>query len=501
MSDHGVVHHRKLITASVMLAIFIQTLDSTIAIVAMPFMQGSLSASAEEVSWVLTSSVIANAIMTAPAAWMAARFGRKEVFVVCLAGFLCMSVLSGQSQSLQQLILCRIFQGMFGAALAPLCQATMLDIYPVAQRAQAMAIFAVGILMGPAMGPVIGGYLTDAFHWRLVFYVVIGPGLLALLGLAIFLPRVPGQPTLRFNWYGFAMLGLAVGTLQLVLDRGQKLDWLSSSEIIAAATIGGLCLYLFIVHMFTADKPFLSPVLFKDRNFVASLAMILCVSSTMLATPALLVPFLQQLGFYPVLESGIAMAPRGLGTIMAMFVASRLAVRIDSRMLMALGLLGTGWTMLVIGTWTPDVTQAQMMTVLLIQGFALGLVLNPMMVMAFSTLSPHLRAEAVSVQSLARNISFAAGISVTTATLARNTQTVHAEIAAGITPFRRALPGFDVASQMLDPAIPRGAAMLDQMVTFQAKIISYNSDFHLMALTVIPPLILLCFLRRRTSPA
>jgi DHA2 family multidrug resistance protein len=286
---------------------------------------------------------------------------------------------------------------------------------------------------------------------------------------------------------------------QLVLDRGQKLDWFASSEIVAAATIGGLCLYLFVVHMFTADKPFLSPALFKDRNFLASLAMILCVSSTMLATPALLVPFLQQLGGYPVLESGIAMAPRGLGTIMAMFVASRLTLRIDGRVLMAVGLLGTGWTMLVIGTWTPDVTQTQMMVVLLVQGFALGLVLNPMMVMAFSTLSPHLHAEAVSVQSLTRAVSFAAGISVTTFTLARNTQTTHAEIAAGITPFRRALPGFDLASRMLDPATPRGAAALDQMVTYQAKIISYNNDFHLMALTVIPPLILLLFLRRRAS--
>ncbi len=499
MSDNGIVRHRSVITISVMLAIFIQTLDSTIAIVALPFMQGSLSASAEEVSWVLTSSVIANAIMTAPAAWMAERFGRKRIFLVCLGGFLSISALSGLSQSLEQLILCRIVQGMFGAALAPLCQATMLDIYPVAQRAQAMAIFAVGILMGPAMGPVIGGYLTDAFHWRLVFYVTIGPGLLAFLGLAIFLPKVPAQPTLRFNWYGFAMLGLAVGMFQLILDRGQKLDWFASTEIIAAATIGGLCFYLFVVHMFTADRPFLSPALFRDRNFLACLVMIACVSSTMLATAALLVPFLQQLANYPVLESGIAMAPRGLGTMVAMFVASRLTLRVDGRVVMAVGLLGMGWTMLVISTWTPDVTQARMMAVLLIQGFTMGLVLNPMIVMAFSTLAAHLRAEAVSLQSLARTIGSAAGISVTTFTLERSTQITHADIVAGITPFQRALPGFDLAAQILDPTTPRGAMVLDQMVTYQAKIIAYNIDFRLMTLTVIPPLILLFLLRRRVS--
>jgi len=501
MSETGVVRHRRLITASVMLAIFVQTLDSTICIVALPYMQGSLSASAEEVSWVLTSYVIASAIMTAPAAWMAQRFGRKQVFMASVCGFLCMSVLSGLSQTLEQLILCRLIQGMFGAALAPLCQATMLDIYPFAQRAQAMAIFAVGILMGPFLGPMVGGYLTDAYHWRLVFFVTLGPGLLALLGVAIFLPRVPPQASLRFSWYGFIMLGLAVGMFQLVLDRGQKQDWFTSTEIVAEAVISALCLYLFVVHMLTADRPFLSPALFKDRNFTAGIIMVSCVSSVMLATASLLVPYLQQLGSYPVLDSGIATAPRGLGTMIAMFIASRLAMRFDERMIMAAGLLTMGWTMLVMSTWTPDVTQTEMMTVLITQGFAMGLVLNPMTVMAYTTLAAHLRPEAASVQSLARNLGSAVGISVTTFTLSRSTQTTHADIAAGITPFRRSLPGGDIAAHILDPATRHGATVLDQMVTYQAKIIAYNNDFRLMALTVVPPLILLFFLRGRVRTA
>lgn len=501
MSDKGIVPHRRVITASVLLAIFIQTLDSTIAIVALPFIQGSLSVSAEEASWVLTSSVIANAIMTLPVAWMAERFGRKRVFLVCLTGFLCMSALCGVAQSLEQLILCRIVQGMFGAAISPLCQATMLDIYPIAQRAQAMAIFAVGILMGPAMGPVVGAYLTEFYHWRLVFYVTIGPGLLALTGLAIFLPKVPSWTPRRFNWYGFAMLGCAVGMLQLVLDRGQKLDWLTSNEIIAAATIGGLCFYLFVVHMLTSDRPFFSPALFRDRKFRASLLMIVCTSSTMLATPALLVPYLQQLALYPVLDSGIAMAPRGLGTMLAMFVASRLTMRIDPSVVMVVGLLGAGWTMLVISFWTPDVTQTQIMVILFVQGFALGLVLNPMIVMAFATLDERLRGEAVSLQSLVRTMSFAAGISITTFTSYRNTQATHADIAAGLTPFQRASPGFDLAAHLLDPTTPRGAAMLDQMVIHQAKIIAYSNTFRLMALTVVPPLILLFLVNRRARSA
>jgi MFS transporter, DHA2 family, multidrug resistance protein len=496
MSETEVVRHRGLITASVMLAMFMQTLDSTICIVALPFMQGSLSASAEEVSWVLTAYVIASAIMTAPAAWMAQRFGRKRVFMVCLGGFLCMSILSGLSQSLEQLIGSRLVQGMFGAALAPLCQATMLDIYPFSKRAQAMAIFAVGILMGPFLGPVIGGWLTEAYHWRLVFYVALGPGLLALVGVAVFLPRVPAWSSLKFSWYGFAMLALAVGMFQLMLDRGQTQDWFNSTEILVEATISGLCFYLFVVHMFTADRPFLSPALFKDRNFSAGIIMVSCVSSVMLATASLLIPYLQQLGNYPVLESGIALAPRGLGTMAAMFLASRLAMRFDERMIMASGLLAMGWSMLVMSKWTPDVAQTEMMAVLFAQGFAMGLVLNPMTVMAFTTLAAHLRPEAASVQSLARNLGSAVGISVTTFTLSRSTQTTHADIAAGITPFMRALPGTDLATRILDPTTRHGAAVLDQMVTYQAKIISYNNDFRLMTLTVIPPLILLLFLRR-----
>lgn len=492
--------HRRVITASVLLAIFIQTLDSTIAIVALPFIQGSLSASAEEASWVLTSSVIANAIMTLPVAWMAERFGRKRVFLVCLAGFLCMTALCGLSQSLEQLILFRIIQGMFGAAISPLCQPTMLDIYPLSQRAQAMAIFAVGILMGPAMGPVIGAYLTEFHHWRLVFYVTIGPGLLALAGLGIFLlPRAPTRAPRRFNWYGFAMLGLAVGMFQFVLDRGQKLDWFGSYEIIAAATVSGLCLYLFAVHMMTSERPFFSPALFMDRNFVASLLMIVCMSSTMLATPALLVPYLQQLARYPVLDSGIAMAPRGLGTMLAMFVASRLTMRMDASIVMVVGLLGAGWTMLAISFWTPDVTQTHIMVVLFVQGFAFGLVLNPMIVMAFATLSEQLRGEAVSMQSLIRTMSFAAGISVTTFTSFRNTQSAHADISAAVTPFQRALPGYDTAASILNPTSPRGAAVLDQMVDYQSKIIASNSTFRLMALTVVPPLLLLLLVRRRAG--
>ena len=501
MSETDRVPHRALITASAMLAMLMQTLDSTIANVALPYMQGSMSASADEVTWVLTSYVIAAAIMTAPVGWMARRFGRKKLFIACLGGFTVASMACGAAQTLDQLILFRVLQGVCGSAIAPLSQATMLDIYPFAKRAQAMAIFSMGVTMGPIMGPTLGGYLTDALSWRWVFYVNLPFGILSMIGLALFLPKSQPQSSLQFSWYGFGMLALGCASLQLMLDRGQELDWFSAREIWIEAVLAALGFYLFIVHMFTADKPFLSVGLFTDRNFIAGMVMVFCVSSVMMASSALLAPYLQNLAGYPVDTAGWAMAPRGIGTMMSMFLASRLGMMVDQRKIMAAGLLVLGAALFQMSNWTPDITQAEMMLTLVLQGFSMGLVFNPMSVMAYTTLTPQLRGEGTALQSLARNIGSAIGISVTSFTLTRGVQTTHADIAAGITPFDRVLQAGDAASRMLDPATRHGAAMLDQMIDHQARIIAYANDFRLMTLTIVPPLILLAFMRRHARPA
>jgi MFS transporter, DHA2 family, multidrug resistance protein len=500
MSDTTTVPYRGLITASAMLAMFMQTLDSTIANVALPYMQGSMSASYDEITWVLTSYVIAAAIMTAPVGWMAVRFGRKRLFIVCIAGFTVASVLCGAAQSLQQLVGFRLLQGMFGAALAPLSQATMLDIYPFSRRAQAMAIFSMGVTMGPMIGPTLGGYLTDLYSWRWVFYVNLPFGILAITGIMLFMRETPQRPHLRFSWYGFAMLGIGAGAFQTMLDRGQVLDWFSSREIIVEAVVAGLAFYLFIVHMFTAERPFLPAALFKDRNFASAIIMVFCVSSVMLSTAALLAPYLQNLAGYPVYTAGWVMAPRGIGIILSMFLAARLGMRVDQRKIMAVGLVILGWALWSMSLWTPDVTAEEMMWTMVIQGFSVGLVFNPLQVMAYTTLTPSLRGEATSVQSLARNIGSAIGISVVSFSLTRGIQATHADIAAGLTPFDRVLQGNNAVSQMLDPATRHGAVMLDQMVNHQAQIIAYNNDFRLMMLTIIPPLLLLFLMRRHARP-
>ena len=296
------------------------------------------------------------------------------------------------------------------------------------------------------------------------------------------------------------MLALGCGALQLMLDRGQELDWLGSREIMIEAALAALGFYLFVVHMFMSDKPFLSAALFKDRNFSSGMVMVFCVSSVMLATAALLAPYLQNLAGYPVYTAGWAMAPRGIGTIMSMFLASRLGMRVDQRKIMACGLLVLGWALWEMSTWTPDVTEAQMMLTLVLQGFSIGLVFNPMSVMAYTTLSPQLRGEGTALQSLARNIGSAIGISVTSFTLTRGVQTAHAEIAAGITPFNRVLQMGDFVSRTLDPVTRQGAALLDGMINYQARIIAYNNDFRLMTLTIVPPMVLLMFMRRHARP-
>ncbi len=246
------VPHRAMITVCVIGATILQSLDQTIANVALPYMQGSFSASYDEITWVLTSYITAAAIMTAPVAWFATRFGRKRFFLVCIIGFTLTSMLCGAAQSLQQIVLFRLLQGMFSAALVPLSQTILLDIYPAERRGFAMAIWGIGVMIGPIMGPTLGGYLTEALNWRYVFYINLPFGLLAVAGLLTFLPNPRGQSRLRFDWLGFAVLSLGIGALQMMLDRGQDQDWFSSREIIVEAVLAGLGVYLFLVHMVCA---------------------------------------------------------------------------------------------------------------------------------------------------------------------------------------------------------------------------------------------------------
>jgi len=484
--------HRGMITWCIIGATLLQSLDQTIANVALPYMQGSFSASYDEITWVLTSYITAAAIMTAPVGWLASRFGRKQVFVTCIVGFTIASMLCGAAQTLQQIVLFRLVQGMFSAALVPISQATMLDIYPPEQRGWAMALWGMGVMIGPIMGPTLGGYLTAWYNWRYVFYINLPVGVLGTLGLLVFMPNVSGSRALRFDWMGFALLSLSIGALQMMLDRGQEKDWLAAKEIVVEAVLAGLGFYLFVVHLGWSRRPLIRPALFRDVNFSAGIVLMFAVGTLLVSSLALMAPWLQTLANYPVATAGLVMAPRGFGNLCTIVLSGRLSQRIDARLMVGVGLLIECWSFWIMTGWTPDVSQHELIMAIILQGAGLGLVFTPLQMLAFATLDPTLRTEGASLFSLFRNIGAAAGVSVVTTMLARNTQVLHESIGADVNPFNRAL----AALGMLNPAHPHGAALLDRLVNQQAQIIAYADDYKLLILTTLPALLLLLVMRR-----
>ncbi|OYX73149.1 MAG: EmrB/QacA family drug resistance transporter [Rhizobiales bacterium 32-66-11] len=486
------IANRGAITACVILAVIMQALDTTIANVALPYIQGSVSASADQINWVLTSYIVAAAIMTPPSGFLAMRFGRKRVLLTAIAGFVIASILCGLSQSLVQIVAFRLAQGLFGAALVPLSQGILLDIYTPQERGSAMALFGVSVMVGPVLGPVIGGWLTDNISWRWVFYINLPIGLLAFAGITVFVTETTRNASAKLDWLGFGTLSLAIATLQLFLDRGEQLDWLSSGEIIIWAVVCASATYVFLIHTFTATNSFVNPRLFLDRNFSVSMFFIFIVGVTYLASLALMTPYLQTLMGYPVMTAGLVMGPRGMGTMLCMFMVGRLIGRVDTRILLTFGLGLTAWAMYAMTGWTPDVSQWTVVWVGFVQGAGLGFLFVPLTTVAFSTLPAHMRGEGTGLYNLSRNIGSSVGIAYVTALLADNVQVNHANIAAYVTPFNHAFEAPWI-HQHMDPLLAGGRAALDQIITLQATIIAYMDDFKfMMILTLIAmPLVLL----------
>ena len=487
--------HRKLITVCTMIATLMQALDSTIANVALPYMQGSLSTTSDQVTWVLTSYIVAAAIMTAPVGWLSARYGRKTFFVACLAGFTVASMLCGVAQSLTQMVMFRLLQGIFGAALVPLSQATLLDLYPIEQRGSAMAMWGMGVMVGPILGPTLGGYLTDVYDWRWVFFINLPFGILAIAGLILFLKKDEKPKGLGFDWTGFLVLSMGIGALQLVLDRGEQQDWFASWEIIIELGLALLGLYLFTVHVWLAEKPFISPRIFADVNFTSGFALMFAIGMVLLASSALLAPYLQTLGGYPVRQAGLLMVPRGLGTMFAMMFAGRLTAKADPRLLMLFGISALAFSMWEMTSWTPDVQPFTLAWVTAVQGFGLGFVFIPLQVVAFATLPAEFRTDGTALFSLVRNVGSAIGVSVTSFMLAQNTQVMHSQIAETLTGFNRMLQTGG-AYLIWNTAIAHGRAALNGEVTRQALAIAYVDDFMLMFWVTLPTAFLLLLMRR-----
>src|SRR6202162_4210049 len=429
---------RNMVTICAMTATIMQALDTTIANVALPYMQGSRSASQDQINWVLTSYIVAAAIMTAPVGWIANRFGRKRTFIVCSAGFPIASVMCALAQDINQMVLFRLLQGVFGAALVPLSQAVMLDFYTLQERAKAMSIWGMGVMMGPIMGPSLGAWLTETYSWHWVFLVNLPFGFFTVLGLVIFMDETKKDLNLRFDWFGFAALAVAIGSLQLALDRGEQLGWLVSHEIIAEFIVSAFVFYYFFAHSLTTASPFIQFAIFKDRNFIGGCVFMAVMGLVLFSTMALSSPYLQHVIGYPIITAGLLLASRGCGTFVAMMLVGRMIRYIEARTLIIGGLSLTCLSLFYMTGWTDQTGVPEIVTLSIMQGFGFGLVFVPLSTVAFLTLPNHLRTDGTSMLTLMRNVASSIGISVVIAQLTEGGRRVYAVLNEHVTPFNHA---------------------------------------------------------------
>ncbi|MCP5329140.1 MAG: DHA2 family efflux MFS transporter permease subunit [Steroidobacteraceae bacterium] len=482
---------RLLLSLAIVLATMLYTIDSTIVNVALPHMQGTLQATQDQAAWILTSYIVVSAVMTPLAGWLGTRYGLRPVMLWSIAGFTLGSMLCGLATDLGQMVGFRILQGASGAALVPLAQVVLLQEFPREQHAKVTAMWGMGVLLGPVIGPTLGGWLTDEYSWRWAFYINLPVGVLSFVGLLATMRRGDGDAHRLFDLTGFILLSLAIGLFQLMLDRGQGEDWFESTEIVAEAFFAALCFYMFIAHSLTRQRPFVDLQLFRDRNFVLALIVMFAIGVAIFSPTVLLPGFLQQLQGYSPTQAGWLTAARGVSAMLAMLAAGRLVGRVDPRLLMATGVGATAVSLWMMGQFTLDTSAAQVVAAGLLQGCGAPLTFVPLSVVAFGTLSGPQRTEAGVLLTLTRNIGASVGISASMALLARSTQINQAYLTEHFTPYA-ALRWAAIAAQ---PGDPGSSARVLGEIGRQAAGISYANDFYIMAAATALALPLVLLLR------
>lgn len=473
------VQNQGLLLVGIMAASLMQVLDTTIANVAIPHMQSALGATADTVTWVLTSYIIASAVALPITGWLADKVGARRLFILSVFSFIIASMLCGIAQNIEEMVIFRALQGVAGAFIAPLSQSFMLDTSKPSKHPQMMAIWGMGIMLGPILGPVLGGYLTENWNWRWVFYVNLPIGILSLALLSAILPH-RDQVTRKFDVTGFVLLALALCSFQLMLDRGQQADWFQSAEIWIYAIVLGSTAWMATIHLATAKDGMFDRALFADRNFMIALAFMLIIGAVLFSVMALMPPMLQSLLSYDVIDTGIVLMPRGIGVLISMQLAGFLVRKgIDPRYLVGSGFLICGVSLMQMSHWSLGVDQFHILSSGLLQGLGIGLVFIPLQVTAFATLPGRLRTDGSSLLNLLRSLGASAGISMVTVLLARNIQTSHADLAGNVT--SSTISSIDVSTvdqyQMVGDVVLR---MIDLEVNRQAAMIGYINDFHLM---------------------
>jgi DHA2 family multidrug resistance protein len=490
-----VVANPKLVIFAAMLASLLQVLDTTVANVAIPHMQSALGATPESVTWVLTSYIIASAVATPLTGWLSDRIGRRELFILSIALFIFASMLCGFAQNLEQMVFFRILQGIFGAFMAPLSQSVMLDITRPSKQSLVMSIWSTGIMLGPIMGPLVGGWLTENWNWRFVFYINLPFGLIAL---AILISQLPKLPRLKrkFDMFGFIWLSIGLASLQLLLDRGNHIDWYESGEswIYTILIIAGL--WITAVHFRQTKTPLLDLTLFKDRNFAVATSFMVAFGAILFSTLALIPPLMQNLYGYTVMGTGLVLAPRGLGSIVSTLVGGMLMRRgVDLRITMGIGLIVTAWTLNLMAHWPLEIEARTIVITSFVQGLGFGLVFIPINILAFATLPSAARTEASSIMNLFRGVGSSIGISVVTVLLARNMQISHEDLAGNVTGESGGAM-LDASSMDRFQSLGEGAmVMVNGEISRQAAMVAYTADFYAMMWMALLSLPLLLFLK------
>jgi DHA2 family multidrug resistance protein len=493
------IDNRWMITGSLMLATLMNTLDSTIANVALPHIQGSVSAAQDQITWVLTSYIIAAAMMTPLSGWLAQKIGRRRMLLISIASFTIASMLCGIATSLPEIVFFRLLQGIAGASTIPLSQGMMLDLFPPERIPVVMAVWSSAIIVGPILGPVLGGWLTENYTWRWVFYINVPIGILAYLGLTLFMDRDPGGLERKFDFLGFGSLITFIFGFQLLLDRGPSQDWFQSKEIWIEAAAAAAGLWVFIAQTLTAKQPFFHRDLIGDRNFVATTVFGFFVGALLFSTSALLPTMMQGLMGFPVLESGYAQMPRGIGSLIAFMSVPFLLARFGARPTLVLGLVLSALALIQMSHFDLLMTARPIQISGFIQGLGTGLMFAPLTALAYATLAPVHRIEGTIVSTMVRSLGSSVGISLLQAGVIRQTAAAHNMLADKTIPsdpaFAAALP------PLLNPSTPFGIEALNGEVTRQAAMIGYDSMFALMIVMVVvmAPLLLIIRPQRRRS--
>jgi DHA2 family multidrug resistance protein len=491
--------HRSLITGSVVLASLLYSMDWTIGVVALPHMQGTFTATQDQISWVITSYIVASAIMIPTGGWLSANYGRKRVFVWALIGFMVASVFCGAAESLTVEVVARIIQGMSGAFIIPLSHAIILDTYPADQHAKAMALWGAGSVFGSVLGPVIGGYLTEYISWRWIYYINVPLGALALVGTLSFVPETLRNPR-KLDWMGFLTLALGVGALQMMLDRGERLDWFESTEIIILAWMSAIGFYLFVAHTLTRKGNwFLDPHLIIHRKYFASLVLISFYGFLTMPPLVMMPSFLEHIRGYNIDAVGLLQMPRGVGMLTALVLSGRIASKVDPRLLIAIGYGGLAVTNYEMSTWTSDVGEWPIVWTGLMQGFGAGITLVPVQMIAFPVLPAHLRTEATSIYNLVRSVCSSIGVSYVLTLFVVTSTTNRSWLVQYISPYSAALRAAAQAHTM-DPAGSHGLAMIDREIDRQAAMAGYNHAFLFLAVAALASLIVLLFVGSTKRP-